>query len=697
MKHFHYRQNELFCEDFSIKDVASRTGTPFYLYSYSALVENFKRVKEAFSTFSPLICYSLKANSNLTLCACLSSLGAGADVVSGGELYTALRAGFPPERIVYAGVGKTQQEIEYALNQNILLFNVESEEELEEIARAAGRLDKKAPVSIRVNPDIDPETHHYIATGKKENKFGVCFKKAEQLYKEAAKIRSVEARGIHIHIGSQIINMEPYVKSLEKLKNFILKLQNLHINLSYLDIGGGFGIKYKDEEEDFPVEEFARKITSFFPQNMRLILEPGRYIVGNTAALITKALYRKKGVTKKFLVVDAGMNDFIRPALYGAYHQILPVKRASSAAPWKVSIVGPVCESGDFFLQDVDFPAVKKGELLAILNTGAYGFSMSSNYNSRKKLPEVLIKKDRWWLIREREDYQDLFRGQRVPQKDLCNMKTSSAFFPVQFWKMEGTGNDFILIDNRDETIKERAKLATHLCQRKKGPGADGLIFIEQADGADFTMRIFNPDGSEAEMCGNGARCAVRFAYLKGITGRECSFQTLSGKISAKVKGGKVKLEMTDPFDLKEVTKLNIDGRDYKGHYVNTGVPHFVLFVSNLEKVPVKRLGAKVRFHQFFHPKGTNVDFARAERDKLLIRTYERGVEDETLGCGTGAVASAIISALTRRFSSPVKVFTKGGEVTVWFKTKKNKFRDVFLEGEANIVYRGHLNGTKYA
>ena len=695
MNYFNWRENELFCEDVPVKEVADKVKTPFYLYSLGAVVENFRKVEKAFSSFNPLICYSLKANSNLALCRTLSLLGAGADIVSGGELHTALCAGFPSEKVVYAGVGKTAEEIEYALDQNILLFNVESEEEFEEIVKIATRLDKKANISIRINPDVDPETHGYISTGKSENKFGIPFQQAERLYRKMKKIKAVNIKGVHFHIGSQITSAEPYIEALKKLKKFIEKLQKLDVKLSYLDMGGGFGISYREGEKEISLEELAKRIVPFFPEDMKLILEPGRYIMGNAAALITRLLYRKKQNVKRFFIVDAGMNDLIRPSLYGAYHRILPVEKTPTG-PWqKVSVVGPVCESGDFFLQDTEFPPVEKGQLLAILDAGAYGFSMSSNYNSRPRPAEVLVKGEKWWLIREREDYEDLVSYQRVPRKIFDRMGKFPTRCGIQFWKMEGTGNDFIVIDNRGEVIKERAKVARKICQRKKGVGADGLILIEEAENADFTMRIFNPDGSEAEMCGNGARCAVRFAYLKGIVGEECSFQTLSGTIKAKVNEDKVKIKMTDPSGFKE-TVLNIDSREHKGYYLNTGVPHFVLFCPEIENIPVKQMGAKIRFHKLFHPEGTNVNFVKVQKDKLQIRTYERGVEDETMSCGTGAVASALAAALSGKLSSPVRVLTKGGKMLVWFKLKQGKFSDIFLEGEATLVYKGHLKGGEY-
>ena len=688
MRPFCYREGKLFCENVFLKDIADKVKTPFYVYSYNGIIYNFNRMKNALSRFNPLICYSLKANSSIALCKILSSLGAGADVVSGGELYLALCAGFPPQKIVYAGVGKTSEEIEYALEKNILLFNVESEEELEEIATISSRLGKKANIALRVNPDVDPETHDYITTGKIENKFGIDLEKARKLFEKIKKIKSLSPRGIHMHIGSQIKSIQPYIKAIQKVKEFIEEIQKkIDIKLDFFDIGGGFGIAYREEEKDFPLEEFADKITHILPKNMRLIVEPGRYIVGNSGVLLTKVLYRKKGREKYFIVVDAGMNDLIRPSLYGTYHRVLPVEKESPHNILrKVSIVGPVCESGDFFVKDFDFPEIKKEKLIAILDAGAYGFSMSSNYNARPRCSEVLVKEEKWWVIREREEYEDLLKNQKFPD------------FIIPFWKMEATGNDFIVIDNRDRIISDRKEAAIRLCNRKKGIGADGLILIEEAEGADFFMRIFNPDGSEAEMCGNGARCAARFAYLKGIAGKICHFKTLSGIIEAKIDGEDVKIKMTDPSKFRKISGIKIDEEnhsEFEGYYINTGVPHFVIFSSNLESISVKRIGSKIRFNRIFHPLGTNVDFVETENKRIKIRTYERGVEDETLSCGTGAAASAIVASIVKNLSPPISVLTRGGEVKVWFQKKEGKIYNVFLEGKANKVYKGYLNGGK--
>ena len=697
---FRYQENSLFCEEKSIEEIATKVGTPFYIYSYSYLIQSIQQLKKTFSRYNPLICYSLKANPNITLCRIIASYGLGADIVSGGELYQALKAGFPSEKIVYSGVGKTPDEIKYALEKNILFFNVESEQELQEIRKIAEKINKKAKVSIRINPDIDANTHHYITTGKKENKFGIPFPQAEKIYKEASKIPSIDTVGIHMHLGSQIKNVEPYLEALQRLKSFIDKLTREGINLSYLDIGGGFGINYREKEEKFPVEKLSEKITLLVPPGMRLIIEPGRYIVGNAGALITKLIYKKSGKRKEFLIVDAGMNDLIRPSLYGAYHRIIPVKKPLEKYGKKVDIVGPICESTDFFAQNRQLPAIESGELIAILDAGAYGISMSSNYNGRLRVAEVLVKNDNWWLIKQKESYWNLTQGQIVPtdinlyHREILLPAPSSS---IEFWKMEGAGNDFILLDNRDEIIKKRAELAQKLCQRKKGIGADGLILIERAKQADFFIRIFNPDGSEAEMCGNGARCAARFAYLKGIAGEECTFQTLAGPIKAKIKENKVKIKMSDPFDFKKEVKLRIDTREYKGYFINTGVPHFILFYESIDKVKIKETGFKIRSHKYFHPDGTNVDFVEIKDDGILIRTYERGVEDETLACGTGAVASAIISHLIYNLPPPVKVKMKGGSVNVWFESNKgSRISNVFLEGEANITYKGYLNGGDY-
>ncbi len=418
MKSFDYRDNELYCEDVKIEDVDRKVGTPFYLYSQKRIANNYRAFDEAFKEIDHLICYSYKANSNLSICKLLKEQGAGADIVSGGELYKALKVGVDPKKIVFSGVGKTQEEIEYALKSDILMLNVESIPELELTNKIAGKLKKKASVALRINPDIDPNTHPHISTGLAKSKFGIDISGAKEAYKKAEELKNIETMGIHMHIGSQITELEPFVDSLEKIVELIKELEKEGIKLRYLDIGGGLGISYKKDEKAPTSGEFAKKLLPLIKRlKYRIILEPGRAIIGDAGILVTKVLYIKKTKEKTFVIVDAAMNNLIRPTLYNAYHEIISIKKlrtTNSELRTTVDIVGPVCESGDYFAKNRELPEVKSGDLLAILDAGAYGFSMSSNYNARPKVAEVLVKKDRYRIIRKREDYSDLIRGEEI-------------------------------------------------------------------------------------------------------------------------------------------------------------------------------------------------------------------------------------------------------------------------------------------
>ena len=418
-KYFTYQRGELFCESTPISEVVQKLGTPLYLYSYHSLINNYKKVKNAFHKFSPLICYALKANGNLTISRLLAREGAGCDIVSGGELYKALRAGFSPQRIVFAGPGKNEKEIEYALKENIFIFNVESTSELKLIEQIARRMSCTARISLRINPDLDAGTHHYITTGKKENKFGICFDEAEKLYLNIKNSSLLEAVGIHFHLGSQITSPEAYLGALENIFNFFKTLKEKGLNLKYMDIGGGFGISYEEGKPPLNIKELAERIHLLIKKSgMKLILEPGRFLVGPAGSLITEVLYKKNRGEKTFIIVDAGMNDLIRPSLYGAFHQIKKLKEPYNKDSLEVvDVVGPICESGDFFAKDRKLPPIKEGEYLAIMDAGAYGFSMSSSYNAQPRPSEVLIKDDRWWIIRERETYPDLIRGEHIPDE----------------------------------------------------------------------------------------------------------------------------------------------------------------------------------------------------------------------------------------------------------------------------------------
>ena len=418
-KYFNYQRGELFCESTPISEVVQELGTPLYLYSYHSLINNYRKVKNAFHKLSPLICHALKANGNLTISRLLAREGAGCDIVSGGELYKALRAGFPAQRIVFAGPGKNEKEIEYALKENIFIFNVESASELKLIEQIAERMSCTARISLRINPDVDAETHHYITTGKKENKFGICFEEAEKLYLNIKNSSLLEAVGIHFHLGSQITSPEPYLGALENIFNFFKTLKEKGLNLKYMDIGGGFGISYEEGKPPLNIKELAERIHLLIKKSgMKLILEPGRFLVGPGGSLVTEVLYKKNRGEKTFIIVDAGMNDLIRPSLYGAFHQIKKLKEPYNKNSLEVvDVVGPICESGDFFAKDRKLPPIKEGEYLAIMDAGAYGFSMSSSYNAQPRPSEVLIKDDRWWIIRERETYPDLIRGEHIPDE----------------------------------------------------------------------------------------------------------------------------------------------------------------------------------------------------------------------------------------------------------------------------------------
>jgi len=414
MHHFTYHNNELYCEDVPIQLIAENIGTPFYLYSHATLKRHFLKFDQAFDGIQRLVCFSAKANTSLALLKLFADLGSGLDIVSGGELYRGLNAGFPPERIVYSGVGKRIDEIDYALQSGILMFNIESLEELELINERAGVISKRAPVAIRVNPDVDPGTHPYISTGLKKNKFGIDTKTAVEGYRVASRLENVEIVGIDCHIGSQITQAKPFEEALTSLKDLIHELKRLGIEIRYLDMGGGLGITYDDESPP-QLHEYAKAIIEPLEgMNLHLILEPGRVIVGNAGILVTRVLYRKSGKEKEFVIADAAMNDLMRPALYNAFHAVEPVVKTAGESIL-ADIVGPVCESGDFLAVDRRIVDVKRGDLLAVMSAGAYGFTMSSNYCSRLKAAEVMVKGDQFHVIRTRQNYEDLIEGESIP------------------------------------------------------------------------------------------------------------------------------------------------------------------------------------------------------------------------------------------------------------------------------------------
>jgi len=415
MHFFEYKDRQLYCEGIPIRQIAEKVGTPFYLYSYHTLVRHFTVFNDAFKGIPHLICYSAKANSNLALLRLFINLGGGVDVVSGGELFRALKGGADSQKIVFSGVGKREDEIEYALKTGILMFNVESSQELQVINEVAGRIGKKAAIAIRVNPDIDPKTHPYISTGLKQNKFGIDILRAPMAYRLASQLSNLKIVGIDCHIGSQLVEVEPIIEALRRLKQLVENLRKEGMEIQYLDLGGGLGITYEDEEPPHPVEYASNILEELRGFGCTLILEPGRVIVGNAGVLVSKVLYTKENEEKRFVIVDAGMNDLVRPSYYGSYHQILPVKE-ETREEIVADVVGPLCESSDFLAKGRKMAILHSGELIAVMSAGAYGFSMSTNYNSRPRIAEVLVRNDQMFVIRQREGYEDLIRGEEIPE-----------------------------------------------------------------------------------------------------------------------------------------------------------------------------------------------------------------------------------------------------------------------------------------
>ena len=410
---FTLRNDELYCEDVPLAEIAEKIGTPCFVYSTAALLKAYEDLDRAFSGVEHLICFSVKSNGNLAVLSLLSRHGAGMDIVSRGELFRSLKAGVPAERIVYSGVGKTREEIRYALESGILSFNVESLPELEALDSEAGLLGKRAPVSLRINPDVESHTHEYTATGKKENKFGIPYAGALQAYAQAAGYRNLEIRGIDTHIGSQITSFEPFIQAFRKIADLFNTLRNKGFDLQFCDIGGGLGIAYRDETP-LTAEQYASAVRPILePLGCRIILEPGRFISGNAGVLLTRVIHFKQTGVRNFAVVDAGMNDLIRPSLYGAYHEILPV-HANGGPEVKMDVVGPICESGDWLAKDRQLPKLKEGDLLCVNSAGAYSYTMSSNYNSRPRGAEVLVDGRKYRVVRRAETYDDLIRGEEV-------------------------------------------------------------------------------------------------------------------------------------------------------------------------------------------------------------------------------------------------------------------------------------------
>nr|CRH07597.1 diaminopimelate decarboxylase [Candidatus Magnetococcus massalia] len=413
MDYFHYQDDQLFCEEVSLAKLADTIGTPFYCYSERTLLRHLRVFQEAFSRSESLICYSVKANSNLAVLDALARNGCGFDIVSGGELARAKHIGCPGEKIVFSGVGKSSQEIRDALIYGVRMFNVESIPELHRIQQVAQKLNKKAPIALRINPDVDAKTHPYISTGLKRNKFGIPHDQAVAVYQEAASLSHIEVVGLDCHIGSQLTQLAPFVDALLRVKELIKELQEAGITIKNLDLGGGLGIPYEDGETPPSPAELAEALLEHLEEmELTIILEPGRSIAGNAGVLVTQVEYVKQGEERNFIITDAGMNDLLRPAIYDAYHGVVPVQRWFDREEKVADVVGPICETGDFFARDRYLSEVHQGELLAVRSAGAYGFVMSSNYNSRPRVPEVLVRGDQYAVVRKRESVEQLLENE---------------------------------------------------------------------------------------------------------------------------------------------------------------------------------------------------------------------------------------------------------------------------------------------
>jgi diaminopimelate decarboxylase len=412
----------MYCERVKVSDIVRETGTPAYIYSKRTILDAYREFDSAFESINHLVCYSMKANMNLSICSILGKAGSGIDAHSGGELYRALKAGVDPKKIIFSGVGKTLEEIRYALEQDILMFTAESRSELRAINALAGELGKKAPISIRINPDVDPHTHPYIATGLSENKFGIDSALAFDAFNQTRSMPNLEVVGLNMHIGSQITQVEPFIEAATKMAVLVLELKKAEFNIRYFDIGGGMAISYRVERPPRAKDIADAILPILNVTDCRIVIEPGRYLVGNAGILVTTVLYTKKHRKKNFVIVDAGMNDLIRPSLYDAFHKIKSVSLKNEDT-MIADIVGPVCETGDFFARAREVTKCKQGDLFAIMSAGAYGYSMSSNYNARRRPPEVIVDGDKFYVTRERETYEDMVMKEKIVDELVANLK----------------------------------------------------------------------------------------------------------------------------------------------------------------------------------------------------------------------------------------------------------------------------------
>lgn len=716
MDAFNEHQNELYAEAVSVRQIADTYGTPTYVYSTSTLKRHY------FAFANPLldalrdeqgfqICYAVKANSNVTILQRLAQWGSGFDVVSKGELQRVLAAGGQASRTIFSGVGKSAGEIQFALEQGIECINLESASEMRRVADIANTLGIQAPVAVRVNPDVDANTHPYISTGLKENKFGVDMSAAESLCQRIHDHPDLKLLGIGCHIGSQLLSVAPFVEALNRVLRLFKTLLDRGMSLTHLDLGGGLGVPYDNEVPPSPkayVDALIQALQAAnLPKYPKLMFEPGRAIAANAGILVTRVEYIKKTPTKNFIVVDAAMNDLLRPSLYAAWQAIVPVVRDTSLDMVTGDVVGPVCETGDFLGKERTLP-VAEGSLLAVRTAGAYGFTMSSNYNTRNRAAEVLVDENQLTLIRQRETFADQIRGESFQQS-------------IAFTKMQGLGNDFLVVDSFTQSFAPQKTDIQLWSDRRLGIGFDQLLWLSPASDPVHTAkyRIFNADGEEAYQCGNGARCAGRFLVDHGFVSGErgISLEMMrglpiritrqAGSVYAVDMGAPIFDYARLPFEASALSLVNpaagtcpdvfeheVAGIGLRFSVVSMGNPHAVIVVDELGKTlesisqeTIATWGRALQQHPCF-PEQVNVGLVeRVSKKAIRLRVFERGA-GETLACGTGACAAVVLGQRAGWLGQHVAVSQPGGDCEVSWQ---GGVSSVMLTGPAETVFNGTL------
>ena len=696
MDSFAYRDGVLHGEEVALEQIAAQFGTPTYVYSRETLERHYLAYADALGQHPGLICYAVKANSNLAVLNVLARLGAGFDIVSKGELQRVIEAGGDPGRVVFSGVGKQADEMAFALEVGIHCFNVESAAELERLAGVAAAAGKVARVSLRVNPDVDAQTHPYISTGLKENKFGVAIDEALALYQRAAADPNLAVVGLDCHIGSQLTTLAPFLDALERMLALVDQLAERGILLKHLDLGGGLGVRYTEETPPQPADYIEAVLKRLGGRQLALVMEPGRSIAANAGVLLTRVEFLKPSAHKNFAIIDAAMNDLIRPALYSAYQQIVPARQRSDGETLAWDLVGPVCETGDFLGKNRQLN-LQPGDLLVVRSAGAYGFGMSSNYNSRNRAAEVMVDGAQVHLARARETFADQIRGEAALPAGGANAML------IRFTKMHGLGNDFVVIDLITQRARIDAELVRKLGDRHFGIGFDQLLIVETPSNPDmdFRYRIFNANGSEVENCGNGARCFARFVADNRLTGKtRIAVETAKGPLYLTLEGkDQVRVDMGPPV-LKPAEipfVADIEARTYsialhaellEISAVSMGNPHGVLLVDDVDTAPVASLGPELERHPRF-PARANIGFMQVlSRSEIRLRVFERGA-GETLACGTGACAAVVAGQLRGLLDREVTVHLPGGSTQISWHGPGSS---VIMVGPASTVYEGQIH-----